>query len=132
MKEEIIILENINITPLIKATKQFKKGLDRVDIENELERDGVIQRFEFTFELVWKTLKKILAFKGVDVNSPRDAFREAAKQQLIEDPLIWFEFIKKRNLTTHMYNQNYADEIFQSLPLFKTELDKVIENIKRL
>ena len=66
MKEEIIVLENINITPLIKAVKQFKKGLTQV--KDQLDRDGAIQRFEFTFELIWKTLKRILDFKGINVN----------------------------------------------------------------
>ena len=130
MKEEIIVLQNINITPLIKAVKQFKKGLTQV--KDQLDRDGVIQRFEFTFELIWKTLKRILAFKGINVNSPRDVFRESAKQKLINDPLVWFEFIKKRNLTIRTYNEEYANEIFECLPLFNKELDKVIENIKRL
>lgn len=130
MKEEIIILENINITPLIKATKQFKKGI--LTAKGKLERDGAIQRFEFTFELIWKTLKRILAFNGITVNNPRDVFREAAKQNLINDPLVWFEFIKKRNLTVHTYNEECSDEIFESLPSFDKELDKVIEKILRL
>ena len=130
MEKDIIIFGDINITSLIKATNQFKKGLDKA--ESALEKDGVIQRFEFTFELIWKTLKRILAFKGININSPREVFREAAKQKIIEDPLVWFEFIKKRNLTVHTYNEECADEIFESLPEFKKELDKVLEKIKGL
>ena len=82
---EFIIFETINISPLLKAYKSFKKGLEKVS--SELERDGVIQRFEFTYELTWKILKKILSFKGINANNPRDVFREAAKQGLIDDPL---------------------------------------------
>lgn len=93
MEKDIIILGNINITSLIKASNQFKKGL--IKAESEQERGGVVQRFELTFELVWKILKKILAFKGININSPRETFREAAKQKFIQDPLVWFEFIKK-------------------------------------
>lgn len=125
-----MIFDCIDITPLIKGTKQFNDGF--ASAKNELERDGVIQRFKVSFELVWKTLKRVLAFKGVDVNSPRDVFRESAKQQLIEDPLIWFDFIKKRNLTVHTYNQDCAEEIFESLSAFQKELDKVVETIKGL
>jgi nucleotidyltransferase substrate binding protein (TIGR01987 family) len=130
MENDVIICENINITTLIKATKSFKEGIKGA--HSELERDGVIQRFEFTYELVWKTLKKILKFKGLDVNSPRDVFREAAKFYFIDDPLVWFEFIKKRNLTVHTYNSDCADEIFESLSKFEVELDKLIKKIIKL
>jgi len=130
MPDETIILGKINITSLIKAHTTFKKGL--LAAETELERDGAIQRFEFTYELAWKTMKRILAFKGLDVTSPRDVFREAAKQKLIDNPSAWFEFIKKRNLTVHTYNQDCADEIFESLPLFEKEVDKFVNNIKKL
>ena len=101
-------------------------------INTELERDGAIQRFKFTFELSWKTLKRILTFKGLDVNNHRDVFRESAKQGLIENVEDWFEFIKKRNLTIHTYNEEYAVEIFESLTQFKIEVQKLIETITKL
>ncbi len=124
---EFIILETINIYPLLKAYESFKKGLE--EVSSELERDGAIQRFEFTYELTWKTLKKVLSFKGVDANNPRDVFREAAKQGLIENPLVWFEFLKKRSLMLYAYDQNYFQDVFKSLPDFKKEIDKLISQI---
>lgn len=130
MTNEIIILNNINITPLIKAQETFKKALP--NIKSELERDGAIQRFEYTFELTWKTLKKILRFKGIEANSPRDVFREAAKNNLIDEPLIWFNFLQKRNLTSHTYNEEYAEEIVEILPIFEKEVDRIINNIKKI
>ena len=120
----------IDIASLLKAYKSFESALKQIN--SELERDGAIQRFEFTFELAWKTLKRILAFKGLDINNPRDVFREAAKQRLIDNIEGWFEFIKKRNLTVHTYNEEYAIEIFESLPKFKTEVQKLIETITKL
>lgn len=130
MTKEVVILGNINITALIKAVKAFKKGFAKA--KTELERDGVIQRFEFTYELAWKTLKRILAFKGLDINNPRDVFREAAKQKLIDDPLVWFEFLRKRNLTVHTYNPEVANEIYESFPTFKEELNKLLDIVKKL
>lgn len=130
MNDQVIILDKIIITPLLRAQKTLESALQ--EAESDLERDGAIQRFEYTYELIWKILKKILSFKGVNVNSPRDVFREAAKQGLIEDPKIWFEFIKKRNLTVHTYNEDDAEEIFECLPKFRDELSKVIEKIKKL
>ncbi len=130
MKEEVVILGSLDITSLLKAQRALQEALKIAN--SELERDGAIQRFEFTYELIWKTLKRILSFKGVNVNSPRDVFREAAKQGFVDDPKVWFEFIKKRNLTTHIYDQEIAEEIFECLPQFEKELAKVIERIIRL
>jgi len=125
-----IILGEINITSLLKAHKLLENALKQIN--TELERDGAIQRFKFTFELSWKTLKRILTFKGLDVNNHRDVFRESAKQGLIENVEDWFEFIKKRNLTIHTYNEEYAVEIFESLTQFKIEVQKLIETITKL
>jgi nucleotidyltransferase substrate binding protein (TIGR01987 family) len=130
MNKDIVIMGNIVITPLIKSHVALKKAL--VEAKSELERDGAIQRFEFTFELLWKTLKKVLSFKGINVNSPRDVFREAAKQGLIDDPVVWFEFIKHRNITSHTYDESYAIDLFKYLPKFEQELTKVIDKIKTL
>ena len=126
----IIIMGEINITPLIKAHTTLKAG--KAQAENELERDGVIQRFEYTYELVWKTLQKIIAYKGVVANSPRDVFREAARLGIIDDPIEWFDFLKARNLTTHTYNQITAQEIFDTIPLFIEKVDTIIEMIKEI
>ena len=61
--ENFIILDDINVTPLLKAHDTFKHGLKIA--HSQLERDGVIQRFEYTLELSWKLLRKILKFKGI-------------------------------------------------------------------
>ncbi|KKP95068.1 MAG: Nucleotidyltransferase substrate binding protein, HI0074 family [candidate division TM6 bacterium GW2011_GWE2_36_25] len=131
MTDEITILNGkINIAPLIKAQRAFDEAVAKA--QTQLERDGAIQRFEFTYELLWKMLKKVLAFKGLNINNPRDVFREAAKEHLIEDPKIWFEVIKKRNMTTHIYSEMYAKEIFEFLPHFQKQLSKIIDQIKNL
>ena len=129
-EKEFVILENIIITPLIKAHTALKKAL--AETSTELERDGCIQRFEFTYELFWKTLKKILKFKGVIVNNPRDVFREAAKEGLIEDPKFWFEVITKRNLTTHTYREESSIEVFEALPEIAKRIEIVVDKIKAL
>jgi nucleotidyltransferase substrate binding protein (TIGR01987 family) len=129
--EEITILNGkIDITPLIKAQLAFNKAL--AEAKSDLERDGAIQRFEFTYKLLWKMLKKILAVKGLDINNPRDVFRAAAKEGLIDDIKFWFEVLKKRNLTTHTYSEQYAVEVFEFLPQVQPQLAEIIEKIKKL
>lgn len=127
---ELLILGNINIAPLVRAHAMLKQGMQ--NIHSELERDGVVKRFEYTYELSWKMLKKILAAKGLDVNSPRDVFRDAARMKLIDDPKVWFTFIDKRNLTSHTYHELSAQEVIDSLPEFEREIAKLILTLKNV
>lgn len=128
--EKFVIVGDINIAPLINAYTTLKQGIK--DTNSQLERDGLIKRFEYTYELSWKTLKKVLAFKGIDANSPRDVFRAAARTNLIQDPAVWFDFIDKRNLTSHTYSESTADEVIDVIPFFEKEVHKLITTIKNL
>lgn len=128
--KETIILENISITSLLKAYESFKKAVSNA--QTELERDGALQRFEFTYELLWRSLKKILSFKGIKVNSPREVFRAAVNENLIDDLEFWFDALKKRNETTHTYDEDLSIEVYDFLPKYEEELTKVINTIKKL
>ena len=77
-------------------------------------RDAAIQRFEYCFELVWKLIKRRLRLDGIEVNSPRQAIRLAFENGYIEDADFWFELLEDRNLTTHTYNADIADKVFES------------------
>ncbi len=83
---------------------------------NEYVRDSAIQRFEFTFELMWKTLKAHLEGQGVIVYSPRESIKGAYQIGLIEEDATWLQMIELRNLTTHTYNEEIADRIYEALP----------------
>lgn len=82
--------------------------------ENDLERDGAIQRFEFTFELAWKTMRRYLKSLGrVEVSgSPKPVLRDALAEGLINDLDAWFEFLEARNASTHIYNEAQARDVF--------------------
>lgn len=79
---------------------------------SELERQGVIQAFEFTHELAWNTLKDYLEDRGeIGIHGSKDATRRAFKVSLIPDDDLWMEMIQSRNRSTHTYNENTAKEI---------------------
>ncbi|NDE89547.1 MAG: nucleotidyltransferase [Alphaproteobacteria bacterium] len=79
---------------------------------SKLEQQGLIQSFEFTHELAWNVLKDYLEHKGAEgLIGSKDASREAFKNDLIEDGLTWMDMIKSRNLTTHTYNPEVAENI---------------------
>lgn len=79
---------------------------------SELERQGLIQAFEFTHELAWNTLKDFLESRGTSqLYGSKDATREAFAKGLIEDGEQWMAMIQSRNRTTHTYNEETAVEI---------------------
>ena len=126
MKQNTII-----ITPLLEAKATFDRALERVDINNELERDGCIQRFEYCYELAWKMLKRFLKAKEIEVHGSRETFREAAVVGYISDPEKWFDFIEMRNLTVHTYNVDVAKKIFEELDDFQKALNELVTNLQK-
>lgn len=76
-------------------------------------RDSVIQRFEFCWELAWKTLKLRLEFLGVIAANPRDVFKEALVAGLIHDGNAWSEAQRMRNLSSHTYDEKLAEQVYE-------------------
>ena len=77
---------------------------------NKFERQGLIQCFEYTFELAWKTMKDYLEAQGFTVASPRSAIQTAFQIQLITDGHAWIDALDKRNLLAHTYDEERATE----------------------
>jgi len=80
---------------------------------NDFEADGMIQRFEFTFELAWKLMKSYAEYQGTDkeIMGSRDAVRWAFENKLISDSDVWMEMIKRRNDTSHTYDEDTAADV---------------------
>ena len=116
-----------NIDPLLKAFYKFEKF--RIHDTTEQEKAGIIQAFEYCFELSWKIMKRLLQERGKIANSPRETFRMAALEGFIHDPEIWFDFIKKRNLTVHTYHEEEANKVIAVCAIFSLEIKMFIKNI---
>ena len=101
--------------------KALKQLIDAVELAGEreltkLERQGLIQAFEYTHELAWNTLKDFLEIRGVkDIYGSKDTTREAFSLGLIQTGEIWMDMIKSRNQTSHTYNEEVAEEIAGSI-----------------
>jgi len=84
----------------------------------ETMKAGVIQNFEFTYELCWKFMQRWIRVnktpEAADPRTRKDLFRLAARYGLIEDPLKWFEYGEARNITAHTYNRAKADIVFDA------------------
>lgn len=95
-----------------KALNQLTEFIEKQDL-NKLEKQGLIQCFEYTFELAWKTMKDYLEDQGFMVNSPRMAIQTGFQMQLIEHGHVWIDALEKRNLMAHTYDENLANEAEQ-------------------
>ncbi|MEI7674046.1 MAG: nucleotidyltransferase substrate binding protein [Deltaproteobacteria bacterium] len=94
-----------------KALSQLTKFIKKGEL-NELEKQGLIQAFEYTYELAWNTLKDYFELQGeTDIHGSRDVFRLAFKRGLIEDGETWMDMITSRTLTSHTYNEDVAEKI---------------------
>lgn len=103
---------------LSQRLENLGRALDRLDealavpSDAPLAVDGTIQRFEFTFELVWKALKDALAAEGVEVVTPKATLRAAYRVGWIDDEAAWLDMLDDRNLSSHVYREEAAVEIY--------------------
>jgi len=122
-----MIIDEINISPLLKAFKKFEEFRDHLNTEQE--RAGSIQAFEYCYELTWKTMKRLLEKRGHITNSPRETFRIAAMERFIDNPEIWFDFLKMRSITVHTYEEKEAEKVISIFQFFSSEMKSFIKNI---
>ncbi len=128
--------EELSLEPLEKAIVQLSKGLDVAQNEpaNELYRDGVIQRFEYTMDLAWKLIQRYLKIIAqVDesvIRTKKDIFREAARLKIIADAEKWIGHYEARNETSHTYNPETAKTVFERAGLFLPDAKKLLEALR--
>jgi nucleotidyltransferase substrate binding protein (TIGR01987 family) len=120
--------------------QNFKKALitlkNAVELAAErdltdLEKQGVIQGFEFTFELAWNVMKDYLEEQGITgIIGSKNAIRQAFNKDILEDGELWLEMVKDRNLASHIYDEETANDLFIGIKntyyrLFKKFLEKM-------
>ncbi len=115
----------------------YKKALGKLeaaakvreyDSLSELEKEGLIQRFEYTFELAWKTLQDLLEHKGYqDIAGPNPVLEQALKDGYIKNEKQWRNMKKSRELTSHTYNSETADDIAENIVAEYYQLLKDLE-----
>lgn len=117
---------------LCRQLKAASKRLEEVMKEKKTDiiRDSAIQRFEFTYELVWKMLKADLQFRGIkDLYSPKDIFKAAFQNRIIDNDPKWLDMVDTRNETSHLYKESMADEVYKKLPIYLQLIKNLIKEI---
>ena len=99
--------------------------------------DGTIKRFEFSFEMAWKALKKFLLYEGTECLSARDCIKKAYQLEFIKEEEIWLNILKDKNSTSHIYNEKEAEEIYQRIKNvyfaeFKKLEEKLMEKVRSI
>jgi nucleotidyltransferase substrate binding protein (TIGR01987 family) len=108
-----------------KALAQLEKFVSQAPDLNEMEQQGLIQSFEYNFELSWNVIKDFYEDQGaVGLQGSRDAYRMAFNRGLIRDGKAWMDMIESRKKTTHTYDERTAKEVVQLIlatyyPMFK-------------
>ena len=129
------------------ALHNFSKALDRLKLAMDrrpaLADDGygdmvldiLVKRFEFTFEMSWKAVRRYLDFIGIEALHPRAAFKEAFSQGLVSNEEIWLDMIEQRNVSSHTYDEigvsdlkEKVEQYWQAFETLKREIDKRLQH----
>lgn len=114
---------------LTKAFARLKEA-SVLPSDNTINQDATIQRFEFTFELCWKIMQTIVNENKKSLYGPKNVIREAAQLELIKDPHTWFDFLEKRNLTVHTYEEKIAQEVYQTAKKFVPYVEDLLKSAR--
>ena len=108
--------------------KSFLLLKKAIDIKNPsiIEKAGIIQFFEITFELSWKLMKDYLEYLGYQIKSPREAIKTAYSIELINNGDKWLKMLMDRNLTTHTYDEDNSEEVYEKI---KNDYFSLLENL---
>ena len=119
-----------NLKSLEKALLQLGDALEQS--ESPIVRDACLQRFEFCYELLWKTLKIFLEeIHGVRAVSPRQVFKEAFALSIIDEELTFVEMIESRNTLSHSYNEEQAAKIYVKCADYLEVMNNVLAQLNK-
>lgn len=116
---------------LAKATERLKDALN--EEETEIAIDGTLHRFEFTFELAWKTMKDLMEYNGIigATGSPREVLKNAFQNGIIEDGETWINMMLARNSLSHLYDEEVSRKIYKDIKekyiVLMEKLNEVLE-----
>lgn len=132
----------LDLTSLEKAISQLKEAINFAHTDMAKQnialfqqfRNSVIQCFEFTYELCWKMLKRRLELDSptpavIDEFSFNDLIREGAVRGYVDKPAHWIRYRKERNVTSHVYNERMAQEVYETAILFFKDAEKLLKTL---
>lgn len=121
------------LTPLQKALRTLEEALDQP--KSDFIRDATIQRFEYTYELSWKFMKRYLesqfSEEEIDALPRRELFRYARENGLIKNIEAWFGYHEARNATSHAYDEEIAERVYEAAAQFLPEAKQLLVELEK-
>ena len=120
--------------------KAFERFSEVVDRKQEFYDEGfgdiyldlIVKRFEFTYEMSWKVIRRCLDFMGLGCSNPRSCFQEAYAQKIISDERIWLAMIEQRNLSSHIYDENEIKDILLKVADYKKAFEQLFASLNKI
>lgn len=112
------------------ALKNLKEAL-AVAVPSKLERDGTIQRFEYSYELIWKLASRVLKANEVTAEVPKAVFRELGRLGWIDNVEHWLKFQLSRSETSHEYGEKLAQKSYELAKVFLPLAEDLLQSLKR-
>ena len=104
------------LSQAVDYTKNHEEVENSGFVLGEIIKEGLIQRFQYTHELAWNVMKDYAEYQGnFQIKGSRDSTREGFKMDIISDGEIWMSMIKSRNDTSHTYNEETAEDIYNKI-----------------
>lgn len=129
-------MKNLDLSSFKKALTSLEQAIKRSikEPDDDMIRDSVIQRFEYTYELSWKMLKRKLEQDAaspatIDALSFKDLIREGAERGYIRRPEAWFEYRNQRNITSHVYNEQKAQSVYEAAVKFLDDAQELFSEL---
>lgn len=120
---------------LKKAFTRLKEVSELYDGRNDIIRDSLIQRFEFTYELTHKTLKEFMKYLGITLDNsfPRTIYKKAYINNLISDDKLWINLLEDRNSTSHLYNEDMLNDIADRIAhKYIDAIEELVNNLEKI
>jgi type II secretion system protein G len=124
---------NLEIQSILETSERAVTTLREVLSmpKSDVVRDAAIQRFEYCFELAWKSIRRCAQAEGLKVDSPAGAIRAAFQLGWIDDDATWLQMKDDRNLTSHTYDEQTAEELYMRLPAYLPRLSTLVDRLKQ-
>ena len=124
-----------SVSSFQEALRYTNSIKDKNSSQFRVLRAGVIQNFEFTFELCWKYMRRWINnnpnIKSLDIVTTKDIFRMSSIYKLIDNPTDWFRFLDARNISSHTHNEGKAELVYNLAVEFLPSAETFLENLER-
>ena len=117
---------------LVQAYGRLKEACELYDKNDDMIRDSIIQRFEFTCELTHRTLFSFMKYQGINLENtfPRSIYKKAYINNIISNDKMWIKLLEDRNSTSHMYSQELANEVAKRIVNdYLQAIEELVDNL---